>query len=132
MATTKSDNTGKKVVANKKLWTFWYYNLVDYEYETIFYKGPFEKLRCDGSDYYFFLNHILLPGIEKGYVSMEDEDENKLTEIPTKLKQSVVVYFKPENLIKKMHRYLAKDILEDHYLALEECGWNVEGLTPAI
>ena len=78
-----------------------------------------------------FLNHILLPGIEKGYVSMEDEDENKLTEIPTKLKQSVVVYFKPESHQEdasvSRQRYFGRPLS-----GIEECGWNVEGLTPAI
>ena len=59
---------------------------------------------------------------------MEDEDQNELTEIPTDLKQKIFVYFKPGSLLKKMDRYLPKDTLEDHYLALEECGWNVEGL----
>lgn len=123
MQKTVSKNMGKG------LWTFWYYNLAGYEYnEEIFYNGPFEDLRCDGSDYYDFLNNKLFPGIKKRYISMEDEDQNEITQIPTDLKQKVVVYFNPENLFKKMHRYLPKDTLEDHYLALDECGWNIEAL----
>ena len=119
-----SKNMGKGV------WTFWYYNLADYDYneENFIYKGPFEDLRCDGSDYYDFLNNKLFPGIEQRYISMEDEDQNEITQLPTNLKQKVVVYFNPENLLKKMHRYLSKDTLEDHYLALEECGWDIEAL----
>lgn len=131
--TTKSvsKNTDKMVVSNKKLWTFWYYNFADYEWnEEVFYKGPFEDLRCDGSS--DFLNNKLFPGIKKGYILMEDEDQNELTQIPRDLKQKVVVYFKPVNLLKKMHRYLRNDTLEDHYLALEECGWNVEELKQIV
>ena len=113
---------------DKALWIFWYYNLADYEYdEKIFYKGPFEDLRCDDS-YHDFLNNKLFPGIKERYVYMEDKHGNELTQIPTDLKQKVVVYFNPENLLKKMHQYLPKDTLEDHYLALEEFGWNVEAL----
>ena len=130
--TTKSvkKTTCKKVMkkksTKKKLWNFWYYNFADYEWnEEVFYEGPFEDLRCDGSDYYDFLNHMLFPGIDSNYISMQDKNGNKLTQIPTNLKQKVFVYFKPGNLIEKMHRYLPKDILEDHYLALEECGWTV-------
>lgn len=125
-----SKNTRKKVVKkNSKLWTFWYYNFADYGWnEEVFYEGPFEDLRCDGSDDYDFLNKKLFPGIKKGYVYMEDKDQNKLTQIPTDLKQKVFVYFNPKNLLKKMHRYLSKDILEDHYLGMEEFGWNVEAL----
>lgn len=136
--TTKSvkKTTCKKVMKKKstkmKLWKFWYYNFSDYEYpgagdsDEAFYEGPFEDLRVDGGDFYDFLKHRLFPGIDKGYVYIEDENGNEVTQIPSDLRQEVIVYFHPENIIKKMHRYLDRDILEDHYLALEECGWDVD------
>ncbi len=124
-------NFNKTVSKNmgKALWIFWYYNLADYEYDKdILYTGPLEDLRCDGSDYHDFLDNKLFSGIKEKYVYMEDKHGKELTQIPTDLKQEVVVYFNTENLLKKMHQYLPKDTLEDHYLALEEFGWNVEAL----
>ena len=39
--------------------------------------------------------------------------------------QEVVVYFHPENIIRKMHLYL-DDTLEHHYEALKKRGWVVK------
>ena len=131
-----SKNTAKKVVkkksSNKGLWLFWFYNFADYEYpgagdsDEAFYEGPFEDLRVDGGDFFDFLKHRLFPGIDKRYIYIEDEDGNELTQIPDDLRQEVIVYFHPENIIKKMHRYLARFLLEDHYQALEDNGWDVD------
>jgi hypothetical protein len=116
---------------NCKLWNFWFYNFADYEYpgagdgDEAFYEGPLGDLKVDGSVFYDFLIRILFPGIDKGYVYMEDEDGNELTQVPDDLSREVIVYFHPENIIKKMHRYLPRALLEDHYTALEECGWDV-------
>jgi len=40
--------------------------------------------------------------------------------------QEVVVYFHPENIIRKMHLYLRDNTLEQHYEALKQHGWNVK------
>ena len=112
----------KRKSKNNKLWHFWYYEWAETEWSknAIYYKGAFDEV-CD--DFHLFLENKLFPGIKKGYIRMEDEYGEELRNIPDDdLDQEVVIRFRPCKLMNRMHRYLARDIFEDHCMAMEECG----------
>lgn len=118
----------KKVIKPKKksIWKHFYYKWADYEYpgaqheDETYYEGTYDEL-INGE-----VKNLLFPAIKRGYITMEDEDDNTLTS-PPEPDTEIIVRFVPEKLVKKMHKYIPKDILINHYLALEECGWDVDG-----
>ena len=79
-----------------KLWKFWHYEWAEHEFP--------------GDDVAVPINckEHLQPGVAAGYITVEDD---------------VTIRFKPENIIKHMRKYLPKETLVDHWMAMEEAGW---------
>ena len=124
-----------------ELWHFYYYKWAETHFSIgelpsdlnpknrnsgpIYYKGTFEKI-C-GSDLSKFVNDRLFPGLKNGYITMD----NKYKEAPQMLNymgQEVTIRFDPKKIVSKMHLYLAKDVFEDHCMAMESCGWYMMGV----
>ena len=120
----------RKKMEDKKLYLFWLKQWADHEYpgaqgdDEVFYEGTFDEYfgKCQGD----FLFEKLSPGIEKGYLTIADEDGEEISLDVLHMEKEIVVSFHPEKLISKIHCYLSRSEMQEHYTALEECGWDVD------
>jgi hypothetical protein len=135
--TPKPCKRAKKSVKKAKkynLWKIWFNKWKDQGFpgagdsSSAFYGGLFKDIPVDPFEHHRFLMYELFPGIKRGYIHIEDDKGHELKHMPydDDMDQEVVVYFRPENIIKKMHLYLRGDTLEQHYEALKQRGWVVK------
>jgi len=140
----------QKKMEDKKLYLYWLKQWADHEYpgaqgdDTEYFEGTFEDIMDDRTKttHRDFVEKTLFPGMKKCYVTMSDEKGYELTSSFAMLpfgnvidweylqkeydEQEVVIRFDPEKLISKIHYYLSRSEMQEHYTALEDCGWDVD------